>query len=126
MAVAFLQPFNAGAAPAVRVQTHPHIFATKNASHTYLVNELFYHGGPVMGGTTNVYAIFWEPTGSFVSANYNSLILRYFGAVGGSPLYHNNTQYKDSKKNIPSNASLAASWVDTAAYPSKTLSDTNI
>ena len=79
-----------------------------------------------MAGTANVYAIFWEPTGSFVSPNYNSLILQYFGDVGKSSLYRNNTQYKDSKANFPSNSALAASWVDTTPYPSSSLSDTQI
>ena len=129
IAVVFMKPFSAGAAPAARVQAHQHIFGTKqsmHASRTSPGNNLVYHGGPVMGGTANVYAIFWEPKGSFVSATYNSLILRYFGDVGGSSLYHNNTQYTDSHNNIPSNASLAGSWVDTTRYPSRTLSDFNI
>ncbi len=79
-----------------------------------------------MGGTTQAYAIFWEPTGSTVSATYNSLILRYFGDVGGSGLYHNNAQYKDSHGNTPSSAVLGGSWVDTAPYPSGKLSDSQI
>ncbi len=74
----------------------------------------------------NAYAIFWEPTGSYVSPTYNSLIRRYFGDVGGSPLYHNNTQYTQTGGGFPNNAVLAGSWVDTAAYPSKTLSDAQV
>ena len=88
-------------------------------------SNLAYNGGPVMGGTTNAYAIFWEPTGS-VSANYNSLILRYFGDVGGTSLYNNNTQYSDSGGNVPSNTVLAGSWVDTSAYPESPLLDSDI
>src|SRR5258708_7963174 len=75
--------------------------------------NMSYHGGPVMGGTSKAYAIFWEPTGSSVSATYNSLILRYFGDVGGSGLYHNNTQYKASNSTFASGATLGGSWVDT-------------
>ena len=131
IAVVFLQPFMVGAAPATnaQVRAQPHIFRTQqslHASRTSTVNNLQYNGGPVMVGTANVYAIFWEPKGSFVSANYNSLILRYFGDVAGSPLYQNNTQYTDSQGNFANNAKLAASWVDTAKYPSKKLSDVNI
>lgn len=84
-------------------------------------NNLAYGGGPVMAGTAQVYAIFWEPTGSTVSANYNSLILRYFGDVGSSGLYANNTQYTDATGAAPSNATLAGSWVDTSPYPSSTM-----
>ena len=52
--------------------------------------NVVYNGGPVMAGTMNVYAIFWEPANN-VSANYNTLIKRYFNDVGGSPLYNNNS-----------------------------------
>lgn len=78
--------------------------------------NVVYNGGPVMAGTMNVYAIFWEPANN-VSANYNTLIKRYFNDVGGSPLYNNNNQYKQTGGTFPSNAVLAASWVDTGAYP---------
>ncbi len=108
----------------------PHLLLKKDLRHSNASllasgSNLIYGGGPVMGGTTNVYAIFWEPTGN-VSANYNSLIERYFGDVGGSPLYHNNTQYTDSGGNFPSNAVLAGSWVDTSAYPESPLLDSDI
>src|SRR5207244_12606131 len=104
-----------------------HLFKTRlQASPNAGVGNLQYHGGPVMGGTARAYAIFWEPTGSFVSSTYNSLILRYFGDVGGSSLYHNNTQYKNSSGNYPSSSVLGGSWVDTAPYPSGTLSDAQV
>jgi flagellin-like protein len=84
-----------------------------------------YGSGPVMAGTANVYAIFWEPTGN-VSANYNSLISRYFSDVGGSPLYQNLRQYPQAGGLFPSNAVLAASWVDTGAYPANPMLDSDI
>jgi Ricin-type beta-trefoil lectin domain-like len=84
-----------------------------------------YNGGPVMAGTTNVYAIFWEPTGN-VSANYNSLIKRYFGDVGGSSLYKISNQYTQTGGAFPSNALLAGSWVDPGAYPESPLLDSDI
>ena len=92
----------------------------------YTQANMTYHGGPVMAGTTKAYAIFWEPTGSSVSATYNSLILRYFGDIGGSGLYHNNTQYKASNGTFASGAVLGGSWVDTGAYPSSTISDAQV
>jgi hypothetical protein len=88
-------------------------------------NKVPYNGGPVMTGTMNVYAIFWEPT-SNVSANYNGLIKRYFNDVGGSPLYKINNQYTQTGGASPSNAVLAGSWVDTIAYPNSPLLDSNI
>ena len=90
-----------------------------------LAGNLVYHGGPVMNGTANVYAIFWEPT-SNVQINYNSLIQRYFGDVNGTGLYHNNTQYNNSAGRHPSQEHLVASWVDSGAYPESPLLDSDI
>lgn len=120
---ALARPLNADAA------SRTHVMGIKSSGHAttpFAGSNLTYHGGPVQGGTTHVYAIFWEPTGSTVSSTYNSLIKRYFGDVGGSGLYAINKQYTDSSGRIPSNSTLAGSWVDTKAYPSGTLSDANI
>jgi hypothetical protein len=92
---------------------------------TPLATNLSYHGGPVMTGTASVYAIFWEPTAN-VETNYNSLIQQYFGDIGGSALYHNNIQYTNSSGGYASNATLAASWVDTRSYPRSPLLDSDI
>lgn len=126
-----MMPLNAFAATSTSVNRHHvHFFLKKNLRHQHASplaggNDLNYGGGPVMGGTTNVYAIFWEPTGN-VSANYNSLILQYFGDVGGSLLYNNNTQYTDASGNVPSNSVLAGSWVDNSPYPESPLVDNDI
>src|SRR2546423_1032800 len=40
----------------------PHFFLKQG--QTPFASNLTYHGGPVMGETINVYAIFWEPTGN--------------------------------------------------------------
>ena len=88
-------------------------------------NNLNYGGGPVMTGTANAYAIFWEPGGN-VSANYNSLIKRYFGDIGGSPLYQTANQYTQSGGGFPSNSVLAGSWVDTQAYPESPVLDSDL
>ena len=47
-------------------------------------SNLIYHGGPVMAGEMQAYAIFWEPGGSFVSKTYNKLLKRYLKDVGDS------------------------------------------
>ncbi len=87
-------------------------------------SSVSYHNGPVMGGTMNIYAIFWEPSGN-VSANYNSLIKRYFGDVGGSSLYQNNQQYS-GQGTAPSDSKLAGTWIDSASYPENPLLDSDI
>jgi len=64
------------------------------------VDNLAYHGGPVMH-TNKVYAIYWVPSGYSVSTNYRSLIDRYFADVAAasgasSNVYASDTQYWDS------------------------------
>lgn len=88
-------------------------------------NNLSYHGGPVQAGTAHVFAIFWEPTGN-VSSRYNSLLQQYFGDVGGSGLYHNNTQYTQTGGGNPSNSVLSGSFVDRTSYPESPLLDSDI
>ncbi|HEU5227015.1 MAG TPA: hypothetical protein VFU49_04315 [Ktedonobacteraceae bacterium] len=89
-------------------------------------SNLLYHGGPVVGSTTHTFAIFWEPVGTFVSPTYNSLITRYFHDIGGSKLYHNDIQYRDSGGHFAKNSVFSGTFVDTAPYPANPLSDTQI
>jgi len=81
-------------------------------------SNLIYHGGPVMAGEMQAYAIFWEPRGSFVSATYNKLLKRYFRDIGNSRLYENNEQYTGTGGQAPTGAELAGTFVDTSPYPS--------
>ncbi|HLG61454.1 MAG TPA: hypothetical protein VKY19_05950 [Ktedonosporobacter sp.] len=118
-------PLNARAASTPLMGVHVSQIKTAQLAQPN-VNNLLYHGGPVMGGTAHVFAIFWEPTGSFVSANYNSLITRYFNDIGGSSLYHNNTQYHDSGGHFASSAVLSGTFVDKIAYPANPISDTQV
>lgn len=84
-------------------------------------SNLIYHGGPVMAGEMQAYAIFWEPRGSFVSATYNKLLKRYFRDIGNSGLYENNEQYTGTGGQAPTGAELADTFVDTSPYPSTPL-----
>lgn len=108
-----------------RSHHQPHFFLKPGRLSPNVGSNLQYNGGPVMTGTTNVYAIFWEPTGN-VSSTYHSLIERYFTDVGGTDLYNNNTQYTDTSGNASSNTTLAGSWVDSTAYPESPLVDSDI
>ena len=108
-----------------RSHHQPHFFLKPGRLSPNVGSNLQYNGGPVMTGTTNVYAIFWEPTGN-VSSTYHSLIERYFTDVGGTGLYKNNTQYTDSSGNASSNTTLAGSWVDSTAYSESPLLDSDI
>jgi hypothetical protein len=92
-------------------------WALRSAPAAATVSNVIYHGGPVMAGEMQVYAIFWEPGGSFVSPKFNMLLKRYFRDVGGSGLYANNGQYTDSSGQAPTGAELAGTFVDRSPYP---------
>jgi hypothetical protein len=124
--MALAGPLNASAASVGNphlAQTKQHI--TKSAVQPN-ANLLFHSGGSVMAGTAHFFAIFWEPTGSFVSSGYNSLILRFLSDLGGSGLYHNNTQYTGANGSIVNASSTVSSFVDTAKYPSNPISDAQV
>jgi len=120
-----LMPATSFAAPSTTTaQSHKvHILHSRGhaqlsrAASASTTGNVTYHGGPVMAGPTNVYAIFWEPSSS-VSAHYNTLIERYFNDVGSSPLYKINNQYAQADNTFPTNAVLAGTLVDTTSpYP---------
>ena len=132
LAAAVMIPLSASAVSSSATGYHrhrshhqPHFFLKPGHLISNAGSNLQYNGGPVMTGTTNVYAIFWEPTGN-VSSTYHSLIERYFTDVGGTGLYKNNTQYTDSSGNASSNTTLVGSWVDSTAYPESPLLDSDI
>ncbi|HEX6394772.1 MAG TPA: hypothetical protein VFZ97_15155 [Acidimicrobiales bacterium] len=91
---------------------------------------LQYNGGPVEASGSKNYLIFWEPTGSTVAPNYNTTLQQFFGDIGGSSLYGVAHQYYQtsggSNQNIVNSASVGGAWTDTTAYPSTSLSDTQI
>jgi hypothetical protein len=85
-----------------------------------------WHGGPVERDTSVNFTIFWQPPGTVMSANYQSLINRYFQDIGGSSMYGLLTQYSDAGGQIANSSSLGATWVDTTAYPSNPLTDLDL
>jgi hypothetical protein len=91
-------------------------------------SNLGYHGGPAMH-TNTTYAIYWVPGGYSVSANYESLINRFFGDVGHdsgltSNVYFSDTQYYDSVNgNIAYNSTFGGFFVDTNPLPANGCSD---
>ena len=129
-----LMPLSASAASPTSATSHKshkyvHFFVHPSHKNNHAAasasGNLVYNGGPVMSGTANVYAIFWEPSNN-VSSSYNSLIQRYFNDVNGTGLYNNNTQYTDSSGQYASQTTLAGSWVDNSAYPESPLLDGDI
>lgn len=98
----------------------------KSQAAAPLASNLVYNGGPVMTGTANIFAIFWEPTGSTVSSGYNGLIQRFASDVHGTTYYQILKQYTQSGGSAPSTGTLAGTFVDTRAYPSNPMFDSDI
>ena len=116
-----MTPSSVYAASSQMLQSTPHFYWVQGSTPTSggsTTSNLLYHGGPVMAGEMQAYAIFWEPGGSVVSATYNKLLKRYLKDVGESGLYHNNQQYTDTSGQAPTGVRLADTFVDTAPYPS--------
>ncbi|MFM6973642.1 MAG: hypothetical protein ACKOXM_00600 [Agromyces sp.] len=86
-------------------------------------SNLTYHSGPVMR-TNTVYAIYVKPSGYTMSANYQSLINRYFTDVAAattarttSNVYWSATQFSDSTGTISNTSTFGGSWTDTDPLP---------
>ncbi|HZS90129.1 MAG TPA: hypothetical protein VFE42_21855 [Chloroflexota bacterium] len=103
--------------------THDTYLHVRQNANPDLAGNLIYHGGPVMRTNSTTYSIFWQPAGTYMSPTYKTLVNRYFGDVGGSALYGNNTQYYGQLGAIVNASSLGGTWTDTSAYPSAILSD---
>ncbi len=83
--------------------------------------KLIYHGGLVQH-TNKVYAIYWIPSGYTVSANYVTLINRFFTDVAAasgqtSNVYFSDTQYYDTSGKIQYASTFAGSVIDTTPLP---------
>jgi hypothetical protein len=125
-AIPVLHASAADAAPVKGPFLGTHDYYYQHAGAAPVTGPLVYHGGATMRtGSTN-YLIFWQPSGSFMSPTYKTLLPRYFRDVGGSNFYGLMTQYYDRGGNIQNSSSLGGVWTDTTAYPSTTLSDANI
>lgn len=99
-----------------------------NAGGSSGFGNLRYHNGPVMH-TKASYAIYWVPAGYSVSADYESLINRYFTDVAAdsgktSNVYYSDTQYSDAGGHVAYNSTFAGSFVDTNPFPASGCSDT--
>ena len=86
-------------------------------------NGIFYHGGPVMLGTTNLYYIWY---GDWSSNSAVPILNNLALSLGGSPYFNINTTYYDGNNNKVSNAVAApASTVDNYSHGTA-LSDTAV
>ena len=109
--------------PFLGVVPHTDLFGSPRsaANPATPTGPVVYHGGQVMH-TNTAYTIFWFPGGSTFSANYESLINRYFqdvAAASNSPtnVYSTATQYYDKAASIQYLSAFGGSYVDTNPFP---------
>jgi hypothetical protein len=90
--------------------------------------ELTYRSGPVMGGRTTSYAIFWVPPGHILDPRgdqrFEQIVERYLRDVGGTRYYGILTQYSHASDGsavfdgpILNASALGGVWIDRRAYP---------
>jgi len=100
----------------------PTLGSVNSASPFLGSGNLTYHGGLTMH-TNKVYAIYWVPAGYTVSANYVSLINRFFTDVAAasgqtSNVYYSDTQYTDTVNgHILYSSTFGGSVIDTHPLP---------
>ena len=83
-------------------------------------NGIFYHGGPVILGGTNVYYIWY---GNWYGNSADSILTNLAGNISGSPYFNINTTYYDGSNNHVSNkVTLSGSTTDAYSQGSN-LSD---
>lgn len=83
---------------------------TTNAATT---NGIFYHGGPLILGTTNIYYIWYGNWGGTSGAHAVSVLQNLASHIGGSPYFNINTTYTDGSNRAISNAvNFAGSTTD--------------
>jgi hypothetical protein len=97
-------------------QTQGKATGPQGAARVAGTNNLQYHGGQVLKAVTN-YAIYWQPPTTYMSPSFQTLINRYFGDIGATPLFDLLTQYTGTTGASVNQASFGGSWTDTRAFP---------
>jgi hypothetical protein len=91
-----------------RVSPNPN--APGQASKTTSGSGIFYHGGPLILGGTNVYYIWY---GNWSGNSATTILTNFAQSVGGSPYFNINTTYYDgSSRHVSNSVTYAGSITD--------------
>jgi len=82
---------------------------------------IFYHGGPVMLGTTNVYYIWYGNWNNYNAAK--NILPDLISGLDGSPIYNTNSTYYDGNNQHVSNSVQLISQVNDAGSQGTSLTD---
>lgn len=81
-------------------------------------NGIFYHGGPVMLGTVNMYYIYYGAW-DFSKDNTNSILESFGSYIGGTPYFNiNTTYYNSSNAAVSGQVALPKTTADTGSQGS--------
>ena len=86
-------------------------------------NGIYYHGGPVMTGSKNVYYIWY---GNWSGNSATTILTHLAQSIGGSPYFNINTTYHDGSNAIVSNVVNYSGAYNDNYSRGKSLSDNDI
>jgi hypothetical protein len=101
-----------------RVNENDNAHAAGNAKTSN--NGIFYHGGPLILGTTNAYYIWY---GNWSGNSATTILMNFVSNIGGSPYFNINTTYYDGSNTAVSNAVHYAGSVNDTYSQGTALSD---
>jgi hypothetical protein len=101
-----------------RVNENGNAHAAGNAKTSN--NGIFYHGGPLILGTTNAYYIWY---GNWSGNSATTILMNFVSNIGGSPYFNINTTYYDGSNTAVSNAVHYAGSVNDTYSQGTALSD---
>jgi hypothetical protein len=111
---------------APEVVPNGHGFVTREAAGAAKpgTSGIFFHGGPVMTATKNVYFIWWGQWGSDTA---RTILPDEVAAMGGTPWFNINSTYYDSAGVAVSNATAVAGQItDTSLALGATITDSDV
>ena len=88
-------------------------------------NGIYYHGGPLILGTVNVYYI-WYGAWNFSTDNTDAILSSFGSSIGGTPYFGINTTYYDANNaHVSGSVALPNTFTDAGTYGS-TLTDNDV
>jgi hypothetical protein len=86
-------------------------------------NGIFYHGGPLLLGTTNIHYIWY---GNWVNNTATTILPAFASSIGGSPYFNINTTYANGAGTAVTNSCSLSTQTNDNYSRGKNLSDNDV
>src|SRR5438105_8128559 len=86
-------------------------------------NGIFYHGGPLLLGTPNIYYIWY---GNWAGNSATTILSDFANSIGGSPYFNINTTYSDGSGTHVTNATHLSGSVNDSYSQGAALNDAGV